>query len=119
MTRSSFGVCRVCGSVVPRKRWRDHLESHNAHAASFLWHDVAASFADWEPRNSNCLQGMVCPECGSEGSFDIMVSRVEEVSDDGTDCGGGDTEWDDRSYCRCRNCGNEGRVRNFTLKETT
>lgn len=64
--------------------------------------------------NTNCLAGMDCPKCGSEGPFNIVVTTIMEVSDDGTNTHE-DTEWDYKSYCKCTECGHEARVWNFTI----
>lgn len=64
--------------------------------------------------NTNCLKGMNCPGCGSEGRFIISVQTLMEVSDDGTG-NDWDTEWGDNSYCECKSCGYSGKVKNFTI----
>lgn len=63
--------------------------------------------------NSNCLAGFKCPICGSEGPFQIAVTTIMEVSDDGT---GDYTEvsWDDESLCFCTNCDHQNSVSGFT-----
>ncbi len=62
--------------------------------------------------NENCLEGVKCPKCGHEKSFDIMVSAIARVNDGGIDrCE--DYEWDDDSFCACRNCEFQGVVRDF------
>jgi hypothetical protein len=62
--------------------------------------------------NTNCLEGMLCPECGSEEPFRIAMSSLFEIYDDGTEAYG-DTEWDDDSYCQCVECGFDGIVARF------
>lgn len=62
--------------------------------------------------NSNCLAGMKCPKCGSEGPFNIVMSSEFMLYDDGT-AGYGDTEWGPESRCRCPGCQFEGTVRDF------
>jgi len=62
--------------------------------------------------NSNCLVGMKCPVCFSEGPFRIVMSSWFDLYDDGTD-GHGDTDWDDDSNCQCKNCTHTGRVSIF------
>jgi hypothetical protein len=63
--------------------------------------------------NTNCLKGIQCPECGSEGPFVIEVSTTVLMSDDGWDENVSDTIWEDDSYCRCDNCDRVGDVGDF------
>ena len=65
--------------------------------------------------NDNCLGGMRCPECGSQGPFGIGVTAwAPSVSDDGFDVGTlTDIEWDEGSACRCDACGYDGTVADF------
>jgi hypothetical protein len=69
-----------------------------------------------QPKNTNCLEGMACPECKSLGPFKIAVTSMATVTDDGTD-EFEDIEWDDGSYCRCIECENDGIVENFKTKK--
>lgn len=64
--------------------------------------------------NENCLIGMKCPECGSEGPFKISVRAWATVHDDGTDEDEA-VEWDDDSACICKEygCSFRGKVRDF------
>ena len=66
--------------------------------------------------NTNCLDGMRCPSCGSEGPFQITVYALATVSDDGVD-GVDDVEWDSASFCYCTSCDQDGRVSDFTVDE--
>ena len=67
--------------------------------------------------NTNCLEGMCCPKCESEGPFDIEAkSLFLEVTDDGTNFSE-DVEWDDESFCRCCECGREGTVADVRGKD--
>lgn len=70
--------------------------------------------------NSNCLEGMRCPKCGSEGPFRIEVRVMAMVHDDGTDLLDGDTEWDKDSSCVCgeSKCEHFGTVEEFTSAPT-
>jgi len=66
--------------------------------------------------NTNCLEGMACPKCQSEGAFDIEAKALfMEVTDEGTNFYE-DVEWGDDSLCRCCACGFEGKVQDFTIK---
>lgn len=69
--------------------------------------------------NNNCLEGIRCPQCGSEEPFRIVVTTTVLMWDDGTDYDkmGGETEWDEESYCECHACGKYGRVKDFRVKE--
>ena len=62
--------------------------------------------------NTNCLEGMKCPQCASFEPFKIEVKTIVKVFDDGTG-DHGDTEWDDDSYCECCNCHLCGTVAQF------
>lgn len=62
--------------------------------------------------NTNCLEGMKCPECGSYGPFDIVGTSLFSVHDDGTD-GHGDVEWDDESLTMCPTCNKVGKLQDF------
>ena len=63
-------------------------------------------------KNSNCLEGIECPRCGSQGPFRIACTSIADVEDDGT----GDhesIEWNDHSYCECKHCHAFGIVLHF------
>lgn len=53
-------------------------------------------------RNENCLKGICCPKCGHVEDFYITGQSTCHALDDGTE-GHTDTEWDDKSSCRCGN----------------
>lgn len=62
--------------------------------------------------NSNCLEGLRCPDCGNDSRFYIAGTALFEVFDDGT----GDVEqidWEDDSNCLCPNCQKSGKVSEF------
>ena len=64
--------------------------------------------------NENCLEGFKCPQCGNEDRFGIACEVVLEVTDEGT----GEQlrnghEWDNDSYCECRECLKAGKVKDF------
>ena len=63
--------------------------------------------------NSNCLEGLRCPECGSEEPLKIEVKVMATVYDSGVDETSGDTEWNETSYCECGECTYHGIVKNF------
>jgi hypothetical protein len=62
--------------------------------------------------NTNCLEDMICPECGSRGPFGIEMSAIIMLHDEGTD-EHGDTEWDDNSACNCDDCQYKGQAGQF------
>ena len=64
-------------------------------------------------KNINCLKGIQCPKCGSEGPFVIEVTTTVLMSDDGWDEHVSDTIWEDTSYCRCVDCDHVGKVVDF------
>ena len=63
--------------------------------------------------NSNCLDGMRCPKCKSEGPFKIEVSALAVVHDDGTESYE-QAEWEDTSPCICVECRHHSTVKHFT-----
>lgn len=65
--------------------------------------------------NENCLKGIACPICSSEGPFDITAVSTFVMYDMGSE-GHGDIEYDENARCRCRKCGNIGAVKDFTFK---
>lgn len=64
--------------------------------------------------NQNCLVGIVCPECKSEGPFFIVGTAEFEVYDDGAFVFT-DLEWCATSPIRCASCGKRGVVRDFSF----
>lgn len=67
--------------------------------------------------NTNCLEGIECPECGQKDLFKIAAVVIVEVTDDGTEDQGGDYELHENSYCECPACGHRGKLADFTIKE--
>lgn len=62
--------------------------------------------------NTNCLEGIRCPECGSLGPFLITCECVAVVHDDGID----EThnhEWGANSPIVCQECNHVGDVGDF------
>lgn len=53
--------------------------------------------------NGNCLAGLACPQCQSDGPFDIVAVTTATMYDDGCDATTG-MEWDDTSACVCVSC---------------
>lgn len=59
--------------------------------------------------NDNCLDGIACPVCGSEGPFHIVATATFLVYDSGTDYFEG-VDWDDSAGIACGECGETGTV---------
>lgn len=73
-------------------------------------------------KNSNCLDGMCCPDCGNEDELLIAATMFVSVRDDGTDPYVGTFEdhsqdWDDNSACKCPECQHVGTVGEFKGKD--
>lgn len=64
--------------------------------------------------NDGCLQDMACPKCGEREVLHITATSVFQVYDEGTD-DHEDVEWDGDSHCCCRECGHEGKVKDFQI----
>lgn len=62
--------------------------------------------------NTNCLEGIQCPQCGSEDRFRIAATSIFTVTDDGTE-DHGDVEWDDDSHAECAACRHRGTLKDF------
>lgn len=66
------------------------------------------------PLNENCLAGMACPKCKSNGPFLIVTTCWAQVHDDGIE----DTsehEWDENSTCLCKACKFSSKVGSFEV----
>lgn len=65
--------------------------------------------------NTNCLEGIRCPTCGSTGWFAIRCSAWFNVTDDGTeyDYEAEGPEWTDDSEIICGDCQHTGTVAAF------
>jgi hypothetical protein len=62
--------------------------------------------------NTNCLEGIQCPQCGNADRFRIAATSIFTVTDDGTE-GHGDVEWDDGSHAECAACRHRGVLKDF------
>jgi hypothetical protein len=62
--------------------------------------------------NTNCLDGMRCPECGSYKPFDIVVGCIARTFDSGVEHTW-DFDWSFESSCTCVICGHHGQVKDF------
>ena len=68
-----------------------------------------------DPHNTNCLDGMQCPRCKSNGPFKIRATAFFTVTDDGT-AEFDDLEYDDSNYCCCPECDEDGTVADFQAR---
>ena len=70
-------------------------------------------------KNTNCLEGIRCPECGQDEVFDIVVSTTVRVTDEGFDLAEySSTEWDEYSSITCPDCEKSGEVADFSDDES-
>ena len=65
--------------------------------------------------NTNCLEGVRCPECAYEDGFYIDARITVFVTDNGTEDQNGDYYWDNESACSCANCKHEATLKDFTI----
>lgn len=64
--------------------------------------------------NTNCLEGKRCPECGSYGPFEVVISKRVMLYDNGTESAEDDTtEYDDDSRTICCSCRHGGKFGDF------
>jgi hypothetical protein len=64
--------------------------------------------------NVNCLDGKRCPECGSFGPFEVIVSMRVLLSDNGTDYAkDGAAEFGDDAPAMCLSCQHKGQFGEF------
>lgn len=54
--------------------------------------------------NTNCLQGVMCPQCGHTTDFHIVVEASVLMTDEGHDNNPHDTEWNENSGITCPRC---------------
>jgi len=104
--------CPKCGG---EKIWQDgnNCRCHNCEYA-----DAADAFrtkdrADGDKQNTNCLEGVRCPKCGSREPFVIDIETQAQVWDAGVEDIVGDNEWNNDSGIRCIECGHTGTVGEF------
>jgi hypothetical protein len=74
---------------------------------------IEASKTDTNP-NVNCLEGKRCPNCGSYGPFEIVVSMSVLLHDNGTDSAqDGTTEYGGDTPTTCCSCDYEAKFDDF------
>jgi RNase P subunit RPR2 len=66
--------------------------------------------------NDNCLSGMMCPNCKSDGPFRIEVKTMATVYDEGVE-ETEDNQWEEDSYCECKECDQTGTVKDFNVPD--
>ena len=66
--------------------------------------------------NENCLEGWKCPECRSDGPFQIAATCWVTMYDDGAD-DSHDFEYDDSNTAICVGCSLAGTVGVFMGRE--
>jgi hypothetical protein len=70
--------------------------------------------------NNNCLEGIKCPSCGSEGPFFIEAKIQVLMWDSGSECNIYTYHlWDGASYMRCYECDKDGPAQDFRIEVTT
>ncbi len=74
-----------------------------------------ADIADQVP-NTNCLEGIRCPRCGSTRKFEILAECVVVFVDNGSD-EAGSFAWGDDASIECQNCHETGTVADFKAPE--
>lgn len=62
--------------------------------------------------NTNCLEGLRCPRCGSLGPYGICGETIFFVTDEGVE-DHEDVTWDEASACQCYHCGCRGPLATF------
>lgn len=63
--------------------------------------------------NTNCLEGISCPECNQDEAFEVQAVTKVMVTDDGAEDMDGNFEWDDSSVIVCRACRHHGTIGSF------
>jgi hypothetical protein len=66
--------------------------------------------------NTNCLEGLRCPNCRSSGPLYIEVNTTALVFDNGVE-ETQDHEWTPESACRCSCCGYSETIASFDAKK--
>jgi hypothetical protein len=64
--------------------------------------------------NTNCLEGIKCPDCGNDGPFTVSVRGWAVLTDDGLQSVQ-DADWEDDSMTYCARCSKEGPWESFKI----
>jgi len=73
--------------------------------------------------NTNCLEGLRCPNCGNEDELLVRAEMWVSLTDDGTDPFANSTkhrggvEYDENSDAACPECDYEGALKDFEVKK--
>lgn len=81
-------------------------------ACDFEWRMVWEREQLESSKNTNCLEGIECPECGHTEEFEINGHVWATVTDDGV-TENENFEWDAGSTCRCVKCNHRDRMDAF------
>lgn len=65
-------------------------------------------------KNTNCLEGIRCPNCGSLGPFLVISECLAIVADDGVEQTS-DHDWSYSKVCACQDCWFEDAYSAFKL----
>lgn len=68
-------------------------------------------------RNTNCLKGVRCPQCGNQEVFWITATCKAKVTDTGV-IDSTAYEWNDDALCRCPLCETTGILSDFDSRTT-
>lgn len=93
------------------------IEPTTSLRATLAAHEAIAKARSAQNPNTNCLEGMKCPnwQCDEPyGPFVISATIDVYVSDEGTEDGNGEYQWSARSRCQCEHCGFTATIKAFT-----
>lgn len=71
--------------------------------------------------NTNCLEGLKCPECGYEDEILVYAEMWVSLTDDGTDSFAdslkhrSDVAYDENRDAECPNCQHVGRLKEWRI----
>ena len=111
------GVCRKRRNGLPEYRRLDHDDGDRRHVVAMLRaaaHRCETTERAGRKRNTNCLEGLRCPGCGSLGPFAIGTHSTAIVHDDGIESTA-DHDWDKNSPIVCQQCDESDSVADFMI----
>jgi len=76
------------------------------------------TFKPTEGKNTNCMEGRVCPKCGNENKLWVWAKIQLEMTDDGTSDAYADHEYDDDAPTECPECHFKGPLSVFDGQPT-
>lgn len=68
------------------------------------------------PRNENCLEDIICPQCANRDEFQVELKTVANLTDDGTDANVGDHVYGSDAWAACKNCRYAGKLSIFKIE---